>query len=177
MKVVAICLVSVLGLGMVGVGSTVSPGVLDPGLDQSQLTAAVLSHPQIHLLPGARSDVERGLIDPRVLRLLLVLADQHELTKVGPLISGHSYYVKGTTRPSYHAFGRAVDILAMDGEWVTIRNLGALDATRLAVSLEPPLRPHQVGAPWTLSVPGVTTFTKDHADHLHFGYAPGKEDG
>lgn len=177
MKVVAICLVSVLGLGMVGVGSTVSPGVLDPGLDQSQLTAAVLGHPQIHLLAGARSDVERGLIDPRVLRLLLVLADQHELTKIGPLISGHSYYVKGTTRPSYHAFGRAVDILAVDREWVTIRNLGALDAVKLAGSLEPPLRPHQIGAPWPLRVPGVTTFTKDHAGHLHFGYHPRKEEG
>lgn len=174
MKVAVISFVSVLTLGIAGVGSIVSPGVLEPGLDQSELSAAVLSHPRIHLLPGAKSDVEGGLVDLRVLKILLIFAEDHELTRVGPLITGHSYYVKGTSRPSYHAFGRAVDILAVDGAWVTIRNLGALEVVQLAGSLDPTLRPDQIGAPWALHMPGVTTFTKDHSDHLHFGYQASK---
>lgn len=170
MKVVLAAAASLLFMGALGLGSGARVAATFDQYGHEELAAGVLEHPSITLLPGARRDVEEGLIDGRVLGLLLILAESHELTRVGPLISGHSYYVKGTARPSNHAFGRAVDILAVDGTWVTARNLGALDIVEVAGSLEPPLRPDQIGAPWPLDFPGIVTFTKDHYDHLHFGY-------
>lgn len=170
MKVMAIAVASFFAIGVLGLGA-VAP-ISDDFGDHSyeELVSGVLAHPSIRLLPGARSDVEPGLIDARILRLLLILAERHELSAVGPLVSGHSYYVRGTSRPSNHVFGRAVDILAVDGTAVNARNLGALEAVRLAGSLDPMLRPSEIGAPWPLDFPGVSTFVKDHNNHLHFGH-------
>jgi hypothetical protein len=170
MKVVASAVASLFAIGVLGLGA-VAPISGDFG-DHSydELVSEVLARPSIGLLPGARRDVETGLMDARILRLLLILAERHELSAVGPLVSGHSYYVKGTNRPSNHAFGRAVDILELNGAPVNVRNLGALDAARQVVSLDSPLRPDEVGAPWPLYFPGVSTFVKDHDDHLHFGH-------
>lgn len=170
MKVAALSLLSILSLGIVGIGSIVSPAVRVWDLDQAALTDAVLSHPRIHLLPGAKSDVERSLVDPRVLKILLTLAEEHELTRVGPLITGHSYYVRGTTRPSNHAFGRAVDILWVDGAPVSYSNEGALMATKTLLAFTEPLRPDEVGSPWRFPVRGSFS-DADHLGHIHAGYS------
>jgi hypothetical protein len=135
-----------------------------------ELEAMVLSHPRIGLQPEARGDVAAGLIDPRVLEVLLFLAERHALSSVGPLITGHSYYVRGTTRPSNHAFGRAVDISVIDGMPVSIANPAALDAMEMIMSLPPPFLPDELGGPWLLHNPSVRTFTKDHGDHIHVGF-------
>jgi len=130
----------------------------------------VLSNPRIGLQPEARGDVAEGLIDPRVLQVLLFLAERHDLSSVGPLITGHSYYVRGTTRPSNHAFGRAVDISVIDGVPVSIANPAALDAMEMIMSLPLPFLPDELGGPWLLHNPSVRTFTKDHGDHIHVGF-------
>ncbi len=44
-----------------------------------ELEAMVLSNPRIGLRPEARGDVVAGLIDPRVLQVLLFLAERHDL--------------------------------------------------------------------------------------------------
>lgn len=169
MKVIATSLVSFLTVGVLGLGSIV-PATDDFGdRTYEELVGGVLNHPSIRLLLGARRDVESGLIDPRILRILLVLAERRELSAVGPLVSGHSYYVKGTNRPSNHVFGRAVDILSVDGARVALANRGAFDAVQVLGALEPPLRPSEIGAPWPLDFPGITTFVKDHETHLHVG--------
>jgi hypothetical protein len=170
LKVAAVSFLSILTLGIVGIGLIVSPGVVASELDQPALIGAVLSHPRIHLLSGANSDVERGLVDPGVLKILLILAEEHELTRVGPIISGHSYYVRGTTRPSNHAFGRAVDILWVDGAPVSYSNAGALVATKTLLSLPEPLRPDEVGSPWRFPVRGSFS-DADHLGHIHAGYS------
>lgn len=95
MKLVAVVLVSVFVLAIAGAGALAdSPS--EVAIDQ--LAGAVLSSPNIQLRPLARKDVERGIVDPRVLQSLLIAAQAHRLS-VGPLVSGHSYYVAGTTRP------------------------------------------------------------------------------
>ncbi|MGH2812628.1 MAG: hypothetical protein ACRDI1_07955, partial [Actinomycetota bacterium] len=115
MKIVAITAASLVAIGVLGVGG-VAPISDDFGYHSYEdLVSAVLGHQSIRLLPGARRDLESGLVDARILRLLLILAERHELSAVGPLVSGHSYYVKGTDHISNHVFGRAVDILAVDG--------------------------------------------------------------
>jgi hypothetical protein len=136
-----------------------------------ELEAMVLSHPRIHLGSLAVGDVAEGRVDPRVLQVLLFLAERHDLGSVGPLITGHSYFVAGTTSPSNHAFGRAVDISVIDGQAVSIYNAAARDATEMVLSLRAPLLPDELGGPWLLSHPSsVAVFTRDHGDHLHIGW-------
>jgi hypothetical protein len=136
-----------------------------------ELEAMVLSHTRIHLGSLAVGDVAEGRVDPRVLQVLLLLAERHDLGSVGPLITGHSYFVAGTTSPSNHAFGRAVDISVLDGQAVSIYNAAARDAMEMVLSLRPPLLPDELGGPWLLSHPSsVAVFTRDHGDHLHIGW-------
>jgi hypothetical protein len=135
-----------------------------------ELEAMVLSNPRIELSSLAAGDVAAGRIDPRVLEVLLVLAERFDLGSVGPLISGHSYFIAGTTTPSNHSFGRAVDISVIDGQAVSIYNPAAREALELILSLRPPLVPDELGGPWLLSHGGVQTFTQDHHDHIHIGW-------
>jgi hypothetical protein len=135
-----------------------------------ELEAMVLSNPRIELSSLAVGDVAAGRIDPRVLEVLLVLAERFDLGSVGPLISGHSYFVAGTTTPSNHSFGRAVDISVIDGQAVSIYNPAARDAMEMVLTLPPSLLPDELGGPWLLYHAGVRTFTKDHHDHVHIGW-------
>jgi hypothetical protein len=135
-----------------------------------ELEAMALTHPRISWRPEARGDVAAGRIDPRVLQVLLYLAERHRLGPVGPLITGHSYYVAGTNTPSNHAFGRAVDIAVIDGAPVSLANPGARDAMEMVLQLPPPLLPDELGGPWFLHHPGVSVFTADHGDHVHVGW-------
>jgi hypothetical protein len=130
----------------------------------------VLSNPRITFTSEAVGDVAEGRVDPRVLQVLLFLAERHELGSVGPFITGHSYYVAGTTTPSNHAFGRAVDISVIDGQAVSLYNPAARDAMEMVLTLPPPFLPDELGGPWLLYHPPVRVFTRDHGDHLHIGW-------
>jgi hypothetical protein len=132
--------------------------------DASVLATAVLGHPRIGLRPPAEADIRAGLVDQRVLRLLLVAATSHRLSSVGPMVSGHGYFVGGTDRPSNHAFGRAVDIPVVDGRPVSKDNEAALDVIALVGH-----DADEVGSPWPDPLDGPRTFDEGHADHLHFG--------
>ena len=139
--------------------------------DASELAAAVLADTAIHLTSNARSDVRAGVMDARILHVLLLLAQTHELSRVGPLVTGHSYYVKGTSRVSNHASGRAVDILAIDGWPVSPGNSAARDVMAELLAISAPLTPDEVGGPWVVHGGVRSSFTNaDHQDHIHFGY-------
>jgi len=164
-------LIPVLVLGAVAGGfGDVNDSIELPAEDLGELEAAVLAHPAIHFTDAARGDVEAGLIDPRVLRVLLLVAQIHELGPVGPLITGHSYYVKDTLRVSNHMFGRAVDILGVDGAPVSPANPGAREVMEAILALPEFMQPHELGGPWVLTNGRLWTFTKDHLDHIHAGW-------
>ncbi|MEX2551530.1 MAG: hypothetical protein WD627_00815 [Actinomycetota bacterium] len=144
---------------------------------EGDFVGRVLGHPRIHLTAGARHDVEAGRADPRILEILLALAELHELGRVGPIATGHSYFVKGTTRVSNHVSGRAVDISVIDGAPVSLSNGGAYRAAQTIASLAPPFRPDELGAPWRIAASGVYSLTENHSDHLHAGFdSPAKGD-
>lgn len=180
LKVIAASLAGLLLLPVLVIGAVA--GGLDGGAsatsdtlpltgEPGELEAAVLSNAAIGFTPDARQDVEAGSVDPRVLQVLLVLAQTHELAPVGPLITGHSYFVKGTTRVSNHVFGRAVDILGVDGTPVSPENASARDVMEQALSFPAPLTPDEVGGPWIVAVEDRSSFTNaDHQDHIHIGY-------
>lgn len=174
MKLLVAGLALVLSVPMVAAGAVVdalTAGAPTPVLagDIDALGAQVLSNPHIRLLANARKDVEAGRVDGRVLGALLFVAAKHDLGSVGPFVSGHSYFVKGTTRVSNHVHGRAVDISVVDGVAVSPRNAGALESARAVLSLPAPLRPDEVGSPWSLSAPGAFSNSM-HQDHIHLGW-------
>lgn len=163
-------LIPVLVIGAVagGFGDAGDANMVGPGA--GELEALVLEHPAIHLTSAARGDVGEGTIDPRVLQLLLVLAQSFELGPVGPLISGHTYYVKDTTRVSNHMFGRAVDILGVNGAAVSPSNPAAREVMEAILALPASMQPDELGGPWLLNNGRLWTFTKDHLDHIHAGW-------
>lgn len=169
MKVIAAVvgvLLSIPVLALGGLGSASEPVLALEG----DLPAMVLSHPNIELSSSAASDIRNGIADPQVLGVLLVLAEDHTLDWVGPIRTGHSYYVRGTLRVSNHSFGRAVDIISVDGARVSSSNLGALQTVRTLLSLPDPLRPDEVGSPWRL--PSYGSFTdSSHQLHIHVGFS------
>ena len=138
--------------------------------DDAVLAAAVLDHPRVALRPSAASDVRAGRVEARVLAVVLVVATRHDLAAVGPFVSGHSYFVAGTDAPSNHAFGRAVDLPVVDSAAVSDDNDAALAAVRQVALLPLSLRPDEIGCPWAVTLGGRRTITKDHGDHLHFGW-------
>ncbi|HET6770669.1 MAG TPA: hypothetical protein VFH75_03400 [Actinomycetota bacterium] len=135
-----------------------------------ELAAMILTHPRISLRPEASEDVAADRVDSRVLQVLLYLAEEHRLGPVGPLITGHSYTVRGTNRPSNHAFGRAVDIAVIDGDSVSFFNPAARDVMEMVLQLPPPLLPDELGGPFSLQHPTVRMLTSDHDDHVHVGW-------
>jgi hypothetical protein len=139
--------------------------------DRAALADAVLANPNIELRPEAEADIQAGRVDPRVLAVLLALSERFSLAGVGPFVTGHSYYVAGTNRPSNHAFGRAVDIGTINRELVSPANGAAREAAFALASLPAPLRPDEIGSPFAdlESLPGLFS-DADHQDHIHLGY-------
>lgn len=135
-----------------------------PGRSRS-LTAVerrALDHPAITWSDSARWDIERGGIDPALLRALVRTADRRPIA-VAVLRSGHPVNVWGTDRRSAHADGLAADIYKVSGRLVVRRD----QAARQAASQMLDNGAHQVGAPWDLGK-GRRSFTDVvHRDHLH----------
>lgn len=163
-KLIVLSLAAFLSMGVLGLAAT---GNTFAG-STDELGDQVLGSPSIQLSSAARADVERGLIDPRVLQALLIISRSHTL-RAGPLMTGHSFYVAGTTRPSNHSFGRAVDIGVIDGVGVSSSNLAAFDVVTMALSLPPDLRPDETGSPWRLPASGSFTDSM-HTRHIHLGW-------
>ena len=133
--------------------------------------ASLLASANLVLTDLARSDIENGRVDPRVLRILAGAAQVHTIA-VSVVQSGHSPFVEGTSRFSNHLFGRAVDIYMVDGQGVSPMNATARDLVLWLLSLEGPDRPAEVGHPFPDLV-GPGSFSDDaHLDHLHIGFGP-----
>jgi hypothetical protein len=149
-------------------------GLGTPSADVAQLVA----NPNLTLSDQARGDLENGLADPRVVQLLNAITANHLLT-VSVIKTGHSKYVAGTDRISNHYAcdgcpGRAADITAVDGADVTSSNDAAHGLAESVLGASPPLRPDELGSPWSdlTAFPGAFT-DEDHQTHLHLGYGVG----
>lgn len=146
----------------------------DPGPPAASLSAVVsrvLAEPRIDLPPAAAADFRSGQVHDSVAEALLALAGTYEI-RVSVVRSGHPIDVFGTTRPSDHPLGRAVDVWSIDGHAVvdpaTPRALveGFMRAAAAAGS-------YNVGGPYRLSGGGTSNqfFTdQTHHDHVHMGF-------
>ena len=115
------------------------------------------------------ADLASGRVDLRVQSLLAVLAERHTI-RLSCLRTGHSRFVKGTTRVSNHTVWRAVDIDMVDGRPVSRRSRAAHALALWLDGLQGPLRPSEVGSPFAF---GRRPYFSDegHQGHIHIGYS------
>jgi hypothetical protein len=114
------------------------------------------------------TDLASGRLDLRVQSLLAVLAGRHTI-RLSCLRTGHSRFVKGTTRVSNHTVWRAVDIDMVDGRPVSRHSRAARTLALWLDGLQGPLRPVEVGSPFAF---GRRPYFSDegHQGHIHIGY-------
>lgn len=139
-----------------------------PLADPSRLIRRVLDSDRIRLPWAGRADVASGRIAEEVLRSMLAVAEQHEIT-ISVLVSAHPELVFGTDRRSRHPDGFAYDIGSIDGRLVVDpRNRAAVrDVMRLATDTGA----DQVGGPEDLDGGGSQYFADlTHSDHVHVGF-------
>ena len=140
-----------------------------PGGSTSHLSLSarrVLSDSRIRLPYSARGDVHNGNVHDSVLKLLLELSALH-LVDVSVIRSGHPLLVFGTSKPSDHPRGRAVDIWALDSRPLVVpsNHLLATSAMHFAASKGA----YNVGGPVLLHGPQYFS-DRTHQDHIHLGF-------
>ncbi len=137
---------------------------------KGRLERRVLASRRLLIYPGGREDVAAGRVDVRVLTLLLYLAQRYRSVTVSCLLSGHSY-LTSSGNPSLHAFGRAVDIAALNGTPILgHQQPGGLTerALRRILLLPGELQPSELISLFDLGGPSFAL--PDHADHIHVGF-------
>ncbi|WP_063643524.1 hypothetical protein [Catenulispora acidiphila] len=133
----------------------------------SSAATALLASSRVSLPAAAAADVRSGQVHDSVLNVLLELAKEHELA-VSVVRSGHPIDVFGTTRPSDHPRGRAVDVWRIDGNAV----VNPATPTALVDNLmrrAAALGSYNVGGPRQLSGPQFFS-DRTHHDHVHMGF-------
>jgi hypothetical protein len=113
-------------------------------------------------------DLASGRLDLRVQSLLAVIAHHHSI-RLSCLRTGHSRYVKGTTRISNHTLWRALDIDRVDGHPVTPTSRPARALVQWLDRLQGPLRPSEIGSPFPIGHRPYFT-DEGHRHHIHIGY-------
>jgi hypothetical protein len=114
------------------------------------------------------ADLASGRLDLRVQSLLAVLAERYTI-RLSCLRTGHSRFVKGTTRVSNHTVWRAVDIDVVDGQPVSKSSGASRNLVVWLDGLQGPLRPSEIGSPFDI---GRRPYFSDegHQGHVHVGY-------
>jgi hypothetical protein len=113
-------------------------------------------------------DLASGRLDLRVQSLLAVLAEHHRI-RLSCLRTGHSRFVKGTTRVSNHTVWRALDLDRVDGQPVSPNSQVARALVEWLDGLQGPLRPVEIGSPFDLGRRPYFT-DEGHKEHIHVGY-------
>ena len=109
----------------------------------------LLSNPRLKPSANARADLEGGLVDPRLVRVLRALVEEHEI-EVSTIKTGHPM---GPTTPNgrhnSHYHGRAADITDVDGK--PVRANGAdpclVEVGRILRGIPPDRRPDEMMGP------------------------------
>ncbi len=121
-------------------------------------------------------DIRNGVLDPRIMALLALITQEHQLT-ISSLRSDHSE-LTASGNVSNHFYGRAMDIAAVDGVSCTDTSPSA-PCAQLGYALarmSPPLHPSELIYCFDLDGIGPAFALPDHCDHIHagfYGYQPG----
>jgi hypothetical protein len=166
----------------------------DGALSESTEVRELLESPNFGATPEAVEDLERGVVDGRLVVTLGVLTRDHRIC-VEAFKEGHYFlpgvadgpripkgYGKAGGLPNTHYFGRAADVWWVDGKPVegNARNPDVLKVGKLLVGISPEERPDQIIGPpgwagslgygrregWVLAPDQLRL----HEDHIHIGY-------
>jgi hypothetical protein len=154
----------------------------------------VLESPNFGATPQAVRDLERGVVDQRLVAALRSLTKGHRIC-VQTFKEGHYFlpgvsdgpripegYGKAGGLPNTHYFGRAADVWWVDGKPVegNATAPGILEVGKILASIPPERRPDQIIGPprWTKALgyrrPRGWVLASDqlelHRDHIHIGY-------
>jgi hypothetical protein len=179
-----------VGRGTWTLGSPKSYDVRPGSIEAREL----LESPNFGATPQAASDLERGVVDKRLVATLGVLTKEHRLCidtfkKVhfflpglpdGPRIP--EGYGKAGGLPNTHYFGRAADVRLVDDKPVkgNATDPDVLEVGKLLAGMPPKRRPDQIIGPpkwskalgygreegWVLAPDQLRL----HKDHIHIGY-------
>jgi hypothetical protein len=114
------------------------------------------------------TDLATGRLDLRVQSLLAVITERHKI-RLSCLRTGHSHFVKGTTRVSNHTHWRALDIDMVDGQPVGRHSPASRALVTWLDGLQGPLRPSEIGSPFQIGHRPYFT-DEGHQGHVHVGY-------
>jgi cell wall-associated NlpC family hydrolase len=142
--------------GAEGSGGTPDPAAL-----------ALLENKNVVLDHDGVADIKAGRIDPRVVAVLTKLSQEHKIT-VSCMCRDHPELTTGGAVSNHH-LGRGMDIAAIDGVPVNADNAVAHEVATELSSLDPDIRPDEIGSPWAIAGPGYFT-DADHHDHLHVAF-------
>jgi hypothetical protein len=142
------------------------------GKDASWDAASLLSNPRLGLSANARADLVAGIVDSRLVSVLAQLLTRHTLY-MGVFKTGHPTMIVTDNGPgnrvSMHYYGRAADIMAVDGVNVSRANPAA---RAVVVELKTLLagQSYELGQPWADLVGGGTFTNAVHQNHIHIGF-------
>jgi cell wall-associated NlpC family hydrolase len=137
------------------------------GGQPSEEAMALLANKNVTFDASGIADLNAGRMDPRVVGVLETISEKHKVT-VSTTTSDHAKLTAGGS-VSNHYYGRAVDIATVDGLPVNAGNKVARQLALELGSLDPSIRPSEIGSPWALK--GAAYFTDAaHQDHLHVGF-------
>jgi hypothetical protein len=108
-------------------------------------------------------------LDRRVRALVRAVAAKHAI-RLSCARSGHSRFVKHTTRVSNHTVWRAVDVDVVDGRPVSGANQAARQLALDIGSGKFGVQPSEVGSPWDFARRPYFT-DEGHQGHLHVGFS------
>jgi hypothetical protein len=154
----------------------------------------LLEDPDFGASPEAAGDLEAGIVDERLVAVLLTITREHRIC-VDAFKEGHFFlpgvpdgpripegYGESGGLPNTHYFGRAADVWWVDGKPVegNATDPDVLDVGRTLAGIPARRRPDQIIGPkkWTNAlgygreegwVPNPDQL-RLHADHIHIGY-------
>ncbi len=131
---------------------------------------SLAANTRLTLSDPARADLVAGLVDARIVAVLGQALEKHRI-EVTVFVTGHSRYVKGTSKVSNHVDGRAADIVSVDGAEVSPNNAAARALIDELFAMDSAVRPTELGGPWDVDGPEGIGFTDSgHNSHLHVGF-------
>ncbi len=148
---------------------TLVHGIDDPEA-REKLQERTLDDETIEIYDAGRSDIEAGIIDPRVLVTLRYLANRYESVTVSSLVSGHGVFTT-SGNVSLHAYGQAVDIAALGGESILgnqQKDGKTYEAVKDVLLLPAAMQPAELISLWDMG--GASFAMSDHHDHIHIGW-------
>jgi hypothetical protein len=172
----------------------------DPGQGSTEVRK-LLESQNFGATPQAVRDLQRGVVDQRLVAALRVLTKGHRIC-VQTFKEGHYFlpgvpdgpripegYGKAGGLPNTHYFGRAADLWWVDGKPVggNATAPGILEVGKILASIPPERRPDQIIGPprwaralgyrrnkgWVLTPDQLEL----HRDHIHIGYMDESDSG